>query len=130
MLIVTDGGLNFGEGDFGLATFVRVLKNDAPSRVRFELTLAHIRNVSDADMLDAEPGIARRVKLFRFDDASHFTPEMYDQVWLLGIETSYSGMAGRGTNLAAAEINAIHAHIKNVKADQLTTAGITCRSWQ
>ena len=112
VLIVTDGGLNFGEGDFGLSTFVRVLKNEAPSRVRFDLTLAHIRNVSDVDMLNAEPGIKRRIKLFRFDDASHFTPQMYDQVWLFGIETNYSGMAGRGNSLAAAEISAIHAHMQ------------------
>lgn len=112
VLVVTDGILNFGEGDFGLSTFVRVLKNDAPSRVRFDLTLAHIRNVSDAEMLAAEPGIAHRIKLFRFDDASHFTPEMYDQVWLFGIETTYSGMVGRETFLAPAEIDAIHAHMQ------------------
>ena len=66
VLLVTDGNLNFGEGDFGLSTFVRILKNDAPSRVRFEITLGHIRNVSNADMLSAEPGIARRIKEFRF----------------------------------------------------------------
>jgi hypothetical protein len=112
VLLVTDGSLNFGEGDFGLSTFVRVLKNDAPSRVRFELTLAHIRNVSDAEMLSAEPGIARRIKEFRFDNASHFTAEMYDQIWLFGIETTYSGMPGRGTFLADAEIAAIHAHMQ------------------
>jgi hypothetical protein len=113
VLLVTDGGLNFGEGDFGLSTFVRVLRDDAPSRVRFELTLAHIRNVSDVEMLAAEPGIARRIKLFRFDNQSHFTPEMYDQVWLFGIETNYSGMGGgRGTFLAPAEIDAIFAHMQ------------------
>ena len=27
VLLVTDGGLDFGEGDFGLSTVVRVLKN-------------------------------------------------------------------------------------------------------
>lgn len=43
VLLVTDGGLNFGPGDFGLSTFVHILQNDAPTRVRFELTLAHIR---------------------------------------------------------------------------------------
>jgi hypothetical protein len=111
-LIVTDGNLNFGEGDFGLSTFVRILKNDAPSRVRFELTLAHIRDVSDLELLATEPDIARRIKLFRFDDASHFTPDMYDQVWLFGIETNYSGMPGRGTFLANLEIDAIHAHMQ------------------
>ena len=112
VLVVTDGGLNFGEGDFGLSTFVRVLKNDAPFRVRFEITLAHIRNVTDAQMLSAEAGIARRIKEFRFDNADHFTAEMYDQVWLFGIETTYAGMPGRGQVLAPAEIAEVHAHMQ------------------
>ena len=111
-LIVTDGSLNFGEGDFGLSTFVRTLKNEAPSRVRFELTLAHIRNVSDPEMLVSETGIANRIKSFRFDNVSHFTADMYDQIWLFGIETSYAGMTGRGTFLAPAEMAAVHAHMQ------------------
>lgn len=112
VLLVTDGSLNFGEGDFGLSTFVRTMKNEAPGRVRFEMTLAHIRNVSDPDMLASESGIANRIKSFRFDNATHFTPEMYDQIWLFGIETSYAGMPGRSTFLAPAEISAIHAHMQ------------------
>jgi hypothetical protein len=112
VLLVTDGSLNFGEGDFGLSTFVRTMKNEAPGRVRFEMTLAHIRNISDSDMLASESGIANRIKSFRFDNASHFTPEMYDQIWLFGIETSYAGMPGRSTVLAPAEISAVHAHMQ------------------
>ncbi len=112
VLIVTDGNLDFGEGDFGLSTFVRVLKNEAPSRVKFDLTLAHINNVSDAKMLIAEPGIANRIKSFRFDNAAHFTADLYDQVWLFGIDTSYPTAAGRGPSLAAAEVSAIHAHMQ------------------
>ncbi len=112
VLIVTDGNLNFGEGDFGLSTFVRVLKNEAPSRVRFNLTLAHISNVSDAQMLSAEPGIANRIKSFRFDNAAHFTADMYDQIWLFGIATSYNGMPGRGEFLAPGEVDKIHAHMQ------------------
>ncbi|RZI74787.1 MAG: hypothetical protein EOP13_07535 [Pseudomonas sp.] len=111
-LIVADGSLNFGEGDFGLSTFVRALRHEAPARVGFQLTLAHIRNVGDAAMLASEPGIANRIQAFRFDNAAHFTPEMYDQIWLFGIETAYATAAGRGPFLAAAEINAIHAHMQ------------------
>ncbi len=96
VLIVTDGNLNFGEGDFGLSTFVRVLKNDAPNRVRFDLTLARIRNESDAEMLDAEPGIARRIKLFRFDDASHFAPEMKTRCGFSGSRRAMQGWRGAG----------------------------------
>lgn len=112
VLIVTDGTLNFGEGDFGLSTFVRTLKNEAPGRVRFELTLAHIRDVSDAEMLASEPGIAKRIKSFRFDDAAHFTHDKFDQIWLFGIETAYPADRGRGPFLAAAEIDVIHAHMQ------------------
>ncbi len=112
VLIVTDGALDFGEGDFGLSTFVRVLKNEAPSRISFALTLGHIRDVNDARMLSAEPGIANRIKSFRFDDPDHFQADLYDQIWLFGIETSYSGMPGRGASLAAAEVNAIHAQMQ------------------
>ena len=112
VLIVTDGTLNFGEGDFGLSTFVRVLKNEAPSRVSFEITLAHIGNVSDAQMLASEPGIVNRIKSFRFDNAAHFTADMYDQIWLFGIQTNYVGMPGRGDFLAPGEVNAIHAHMQ------------------
>lgn len=111
-LIVTDGSLNFGEGDFGLSTFVRALKNEAPGRVGFQITLAHIRTVGDAAMLASEPGIANRIQSFRFDNAAHFTSEMYDQIWLFGIETTYAATAGRGPFLAVAEINAIHAHMQ------------------
>ena len=112
VLIVTDGSLNFGEGDFGLSTFVRVLKNEAPSRVKFDITLAHIRNVSDAAMMAGEPGVVNRIKQFRFDNAAHFAAGMYDQIWLFGIETSYAGMPGRTTTLASAEVNAIFAHMQ------------------
>ena len=112
VLIVTDGNLNFGEGDFGLSTFVRVLKNEAPTRVKFDLTLAHIRNASNAEMLSAEPGISNRIKSFRFDNPAHFTADMYDQIWLFGIETSFAGMPGRGPFLATDEVNAIHAHMQ------------------
>lgn len=112
VLLVADGSLDFGEGDFGLSTFVRTLKNEAPSRVRFELTLAHISNVSDARMLSAESGVANRIKSFRFDNAAHFNKDMYDQVWLFGIETNYPAVSGRGPGLAAAELNEIHAHMQ------------------
>ncbi len=90
VLLVTDGGLDFGRGDFGLSTFVSILLNDAPARVRFELTLAHLgSSVSDAAVMKGEPGIARSIKGFRFDEPGHFAADMYDEVWLFGIETNY-----------------------------------------
>lgn len=88
-LLVTDGGLDFGMGDFGLQTFVNVLVHDGRSYVRFELTLAHLRNdVTDAQVMTGAPGVARSLKGFRFDEPTHFAPDMYDEVWLFGIETN------------------------------------------
>jgi hypothetical protein len=86
VLLVTDGGLDFGSGDFGLRTFVHTLQN-APYYVVYELTLAHRRNRSGDAMMDGEPGIAGRIINFRFDDPNSFAPDRYDEVWLFGIES-------------------------------------------
>jgi len=114
VLIVTDGPLNFGDGDFGLSTFVRTLRDRAPNYARFELTLGHISDATDAQMFGTEAGIARRIKSFRFDDAAHFAPDMYDQVWLFGFATSYRAVAGRnGTaGLIAGEVTKLQQHME------------------
>ena len=98
LLIVTDGNLNFGEGDFGLSTFIRTMLDDAPWRVNFRLTLGHLR--ASADMLSAETRIVRRITDFRFDEPTHFTPTSFDEVWMFGIETSFanSGYTSRQAN--------------------------------
>jgi hypothetical protein len=92
-LLVTDGAPNFGRGDFGLVTFVQTLQYDRPSYVRFDLTLAHLRgDVAPEDMMQGETsvtGIRRRILNFCFDEADHFTPNMYDEVWMFGYETSF-----------------------------------------
>ncbi|MGQ0840222.1 hypothetical protein [Actinokineospora sp.] len=89
-LLVTDGGLDFGLGDFGLATFVDILLNDGRGYADFDLTLAHLRgDVSDAQVLAGNSRITRSIKGFRFDEPGHFTAEMYDEVWLFGIETFF-----------------------------------------
>lgn len=85
VLLVTDGGLDFGMGDFGLSTFVSCLINDGRSYARFEITLAHRDNVSNEQIQVGAPGIARSIRSFRFDEPDHFTPDKYDQVWLFGI---------------------------------------------
>ena len=102
-LLVTDGGLDFGDGDFGLSAFVTSLVNDQRSYVRFEITVAHLRtDVSDAQVMVGNPGIARSIKGFRFDVASHFTSTMYDEVWLFGIETNYGYQPYYGPRAVAA----------------------------
>ncbi|MEI7655867.1 MAG: hypothetical protein WCJ22_03715 [Actinomycetes bacterium] len=89
LLIVTDGNLNFGDGDFGLSTFIRTMLDDAPMRIRFRITLAHLRG-DIVDMLSAETRIVRRINDFRFDEPDHFSPTSFDEVWLFGFETSFS----------------------------------------
>ncbi|MCP9235993.1 hypothetical protein [Lewinella sp. JB7] len=83
VLLVTNGFLDFGPGDFGLSTFVQMLTNDQRYYVRFEITLAHRgTNVGD-------PGIAvhRTIPQFRFDNTDHFSGDLYDQVWLFGADS-------------------------------------------
>ncbi len=123
-LIVTDGILDFGQGDFGLSTFVDILLNDGRSYVRFDITLAHLRNnASDAQVMVGAPGITRSIKGFTFDNPSHFAPGMYDQVWMFGIETwfhqtSYSTRNNNRTQypataLSDAELTNLSAHMNS-----------------
>ena len=118
-LLVTDGGLDFGDGDFGLSAFVTSLVNDGRSYVRFELTVAHLRtDVTDAQVMVGRPGIARSIKGFRFDVASHFTPTAYDEVWLFGIETNY-GSASYGSRATPANGYPVD-RLKDTELDALT----------
>lgn len=86
VLLLTDGGLDFGLGDFGLSTFVSILRNDGRSYVDFDLTIAHRGGFV------GNPGVpvTRSIPSFRFNNTSHFTNSMYDQVWLFGINTAAS----------------------------------------
>jgi hypothetical protein len=79
LLLLTDG-LDFGTGDFGLSTFVSILKNDGRRYVDFEITIARRSNFV------GDPGVAvhKSIPNFRFTDATHFSASMYDQVWLFG----------------------------------------------
>ena len=121
-LLVTDGGLSFDQGDFGLSTFVDILLNDQRSYVRFDLTVAHLRpGVTDTEVMAGAPGITRSIKGFVFDDPNHFTPTSFDEVWLFGIERNFhnGGYPNReadlgrypATSLGDAELAALTAHM-------------------
>lgn len=99
LLIVVDG-LDFSFGDFGLATFVQTLLDIRGSFVRFEITLAHIFSVNQDQLFGAEPRIHRRIDGFRFDVDEHFTPDLYDEVMLFGIATSFEGRGNDSTGTA------------------------------
>ncbi|MBY3489430.1 hypothetical protein [Rhizobium laguerreae] len=96
ILIVVDG-LDFSDANFGLATFVRSLLDIPGNYVRFAITLAHINAVSSSEMMDGEIRIANRITEFKFDNVAHFGIDMYDEVFLLGIATSFFGR-GTATN--------------------------------
>lgn len=107
VLLVTDGGLDFGNGDFGLSAFVETLLVAPGPYVRFEITLAHINSgVTDAQMLGGNAAIKARIKGFKFDNDAHFTVDKYDQVWLFGIATLWNRGGGYPSDsLAPAELD-------------------------
>lgn len=86
VLLVADGGLDFSLGGFGLRAFVESL---LAMPGYHDITLAHIRSPSGG--VDPDPRIANRIAAFTFDNAAHFGPDLYDQVWLFGIDTNYFG---------------------------------------
>ncbi len=94
VLLVTDGGLDFGRGDFGLSTFINCLQNDDRFYVRFDISIAHLRTgVSGDAMASSVSGITNRITDFRFDEPTHFNPGSYDQIWLFGIESNFHSPA-------------------------------------
>lgn len=102
VLLVADG-LDFSADDFGLRAFVETLLTMPGFHVRFDITLGHIFSPGAAGMMDPDARIARRITNLRFDDPAHFTPTMYDQVWLFGISSSYAGQRGGGPLATLAE---------------------------
>lgn len=88
ILIVADNFIDFDDTDFGLGEFLRALSL-SPAYVRFEVTCAHRSpGLSPIQMGEGRPGVVRTIQGFRFDNADHFSIDQYDQLWLMGSETS------------------------------------------
>ncbi|RJK94751.1 hypothetical protein D5H78_13005 [Vallicoccus soli] len=87
VLLVTDGGLDFGSGDFGLRTFVTTLLSGTYP-AHFRITLAHRRSRGGDAMMEDDGRVERRISGFRFDDRGHFAADQYDQLWMFGIESA------------------------------------------
>lgn len=87
VLLVTDGGLDYGSGGFGLRTFVSTLLSGTYP-AWFQVTIAHRRFRNGDAMMDGDARIDRRITNFRFDDRGHFGTDDYDQLWMFGIESS------------------------------------------
>ncbi|WP_019991225.1 hypothetical protein [Rudanella lutea] len=101
LLLLTDGTLDFGLGDFGLSTFVSILANDGRAYVDFQITIAHRgSNVGNPNVT-----VHRSIPNFRFTDGNHFTDTMYDQVWLFGIDSSVQGLSDAELVILSAFMN-------------------------
>jgi hypothetical protein len=95
ILMVTDNGLDFSIGSFGLSTLVSILNSPPPRPyVRIDVTTAHRSAVvSDPEVGVGLPGVVRTIKGFNFANANHFAAGMYDEVWMFGFVTSSAGAA-------------------------------------
>lgn len=90
VLMVADGFIDFSKHNFGLATFLDTIINDGLFYVNFQITLAHLRNdATDEEMAVGTPGIANRITGFVFDNPAHFTPTLYDEVFMFASDTFY-----------------------------------------
>jgi hypothetical protein len=97
VLIVTDGLLHFDEHDAGLNVFVRSLLDTPGGYVQHEITLAHMdEDAVPTELMPDESRIANRIPGFKFDVSTHFTPDMYDVVMLLGYEERFGNTRGTG----------------------------------
>lgn len=98
VLIVCDGGLNFGTGGFDLSEFLTTFNElEAQTWVNYRVTLAH-RN---AIINSPNPVVVNHISNFKFDTSVNLKD--FDQVWLFGIASF-----GSITNT---EINAIEAYM-------------------
>ncbi len=111
ILVVTDGALDFNLGNGGLRTFVESLKNNQPTFSRFRITVAHLSNHSGAAIMEGEDAVVRSIGGFKFDDTDHFTPDMYDVVFLFGHATSYNRPNYPPDRLGDGELEAIEGHM-------------------
>lgn len=93
VLLVTDGGLDFGSGDFGLRAFVQTLLSGVTYYVKYDITLAHRNSRSGDQMMEDEAAITRRITNFDFSNTDHFDTDMYDEAWLFGIDSSSVGIS-------------------------------------
>lgn len=111
VLIVTDGGLDFGLGGFGLSEFINTfekLEQVSLTNIEYRVTLAHRQDPTNGfgidPMLNSNSTIHNRIIDFRFDQS--VTLSSFDQVWLFGINPSQD-------SLSVNEVNEIETYMNN-----------------
>jgi len=109
VLLVCDGGLNFGPGGFGLSEFItsfNKLEQQSFVNIKYKVTLAHrSQNPTGTDpmhQLNPNPVISDRITGFHFVNSVNL--KSFDQVWLFGI-------LGGNSYLQAAEVTAIEEYM-------------------
>ncbi|MBL8888826.1 MAG: hypothetical protein JNL67_02530 [Planctomycetaceae bacterium] len=85
VLLVCDGGLNFGTGGFGLSEFLTAFNQlQATTWADYRLTLAH----RSSSVASPNPLVVAQINNFNF--ATSVALSDFDQVWLFGIDPSGS----------------------------------------
>lgn len=84
VLIVCDGGLNFGTGDFDLSEFLTTFNRleESSSNADYRVTIAHRGGI----IVSPNPVIVGYIPNFEFDTSVNLTD--FDQVWLFAIDFS------------------------------------------
>jgi len=107
VLLVTDGGLDFGLGPFGLSEFITTfqkLEQQSFSNISYKITLGHRLNATPSQLLNPNPflvNIVNRIPNFNFDTSVNLNS--FDQIWLFGIDSS--------VNLDTVEVTKIESYM-------------------
>lgn len=82
VLVVCDGGLNFGTGGFGLSEFLTAFNElESTTWIDYKVTLAHRNTIINS----SNPVVVAHISNFTFDNS--VTLNDFDQVWLFGIDS-------------------------------------------
>ncbi|WP_426484355.1 hypothetical protein [Flavobacterium sp. 2] len=101
VLVVTDGGLDFGTGAFGLSEFLTTFNElQRTTWYNYQITLGHR---SPTAFSNPNPLVVATIPSFNF--ASSVTLANFDQVWLFGINS--------GSGLPTNELAAVETYMNN-----------------
>lgn len=98
VLVVADGGLNFGIGGFDLSEFLTAFNQlQATTWSNYQITLGHRSTITPS----TNPLVVNQISNFNFQTSVTLTD--FDQVWLFGINT--------GSGLPAAELTVVESYM-------------------
>jgi len=80
-LLTDEDGSYTADEAFGLTELVETLERTSSLFGGFSVTKAHRDKAGPGNSWPADADIQE----FRFDNPSHFSPENYDEIWLIGV---------------------------------------------